>query len=1082
MAELNDKLITYGNLSTFHDNLINDSVTSGNSTWSSEKIASEIQQGGGGGGSATIENVTYAQLKAKRDNSQLVKGQQYRITDYVTMANSDTTTVSSAEHPFDLIVTAIDVNKLSETGVKVAHCANDDYFVVIPILYHIDENEGLGYSYDGAIVIDGVKYYKWYTDEITPSVFTILTEEKVYTNTPDGEDSCGEYYLTTYPFAGEMNSDEELREEDYWGSEEMKSVVKTEWYGTPMSAAIQVYDSENDVHKVYGRYSQGDTSEQYAWALAVESVGGGSQKDRETIDDITWWDLLHDDSQYYLYTTSETPSIGDTATGDAGTFEITDYQTDIPNGGILVIGDAFDCNTDGYQTQYEPKLNAWEAKYCLDNDKSRFDWAQVEEEGTGLGFAGLQVRGEKEVIFNKLVIGDEINPNGNNYEGEGHYYIDEGNYDYIEDGTIEDNGTIYYKWYCKNKNISVLTTQSNYTNSVSGEDGDGYEYYDTVFNVVGEVTIDGEEFDNLYKGYKRIIKTELETENLTGKFLYKRYEEGDSGNTYAWAYVRNSNNKSINDTNIDWDDIDTTDLLYTSSEEPAKGTETGDYEVVKYVDDVQHIYDGKGVIYYLKDEFNNKAEYDFKNVLFKQDFWAIQVYSEGEYYIYKRYPEVDNEDNGLYAFVYVNNSSNMSIEDVENNPWMWDDIDTTDIIYFYNGIPSSGDYDSNGEYQVIDSKMIDLGNKFTFGEASQNPIDDTFEGNSNNNTIESTITDGVKSIPVLDLGNETVDYGKITTAGENIQINNGVISATDTKYYAGSNISINSNNQISCTYQFPAASNNTLGGIVVGDGLSIVNNNTLTLSDSFLFDIYKLSNPEVSEYLTLEATADNCEVRFPRNTATLMGCYIECSTDGTNWTQYNSQNGDNITGVLLATLNTGDKLYLRSKAESGSSTMYTLTRAHITCSQDCYIYGNLISLYDKTNFRERYTCDNYGYFSKVFMNNTHIINHPNKKLVMPFIKLYIAPNTVANSMFDSMFEGCTGLTSAPDIIARTLHSNHFKRMFYGCTNLNYIKCLSVSGSSSDWLTNVASNGLCIKSVSLNRSNLGLPSSWTVQDA
>ena len=48
----------------------------------------------------------------------------------------------------------------------------------------------------------------------------------------------------------------------------------------------------------------------------------------------------------------------------------------------------------------------------------------------------------------------------------------------------------YYKWYCKDKNIYVLTTQSTYTNSVSGTDGDGFDYYDTVYNVVGEVTID----------------------------------------------------------------------------------------------------------------------------------------------------------------------------------------------------------------------------------------------------------------------------------------------------------------------------------------------------------------------------------------------------------------------------------------------------------------------------------------------------------------------------------------------------------------------------------------------------------------
>lgn len=42
MAELNDKLITYGNLSTFHDNLINDATGTTGATWSSSKIASEI--------------------------------------------------------------------------------------------------------------------------------------------------------------------------------------------------------------------------------------------------------------------------------------------------------------------------------------------------------------------------------------------------------------------------------------------------------------------------------------------------------------------------------------------------------------------------------------------------------------------------------------------------------------------------------------------------------------------------------------------------------------------------------------------------------------------------------------------------------------------------------------------------------------------------------------------------------------------------------------------------------------------------------------------------------------------------------
>ena len=42
MAELNDKLITYGNLSTFQNNIINDAITSDKATWSSNKISGEL--------------------------------------------------------------------------------------------------------------------------------------------------------------------------------------------------------------------------------------------------------------------------------------------------------------------------------------------------------------------------------------------------------------------------------------------------------------------------------------------------------------------------------------------------------------------------------------------------------------------------------------------------------------------------------------------------------------------------------------------------------------------------------------------------------------------------------------------------------------------------------------------------------------------------------------------------------------------------------------------------------------------------------------------------------------------------------
>ena len=70
-------------------------------------------------------NVTYAELKALRDNSELVPGQQYRITDYETKTAQSGTT--SAGHTFDVIVTALDDHTLSENASAVRR-ENDTYF------------------------------------------------------------------------------------------------------------------------------------------------------------------------------------------------------------------------------------------------------------------------------------------------------------------------------------------------------------------------------------------------------------------------------------------------------------------------------------------------------------------------------------------------------------------------------------------------------------------------------------------------------------------------------------------------------------------------------------------------------------------------------------------------------------------------------------------------------------------------------------------------------------------------------------------------------------------------------------------
>lgn len=72
-----------------------------------------------------IQEITYHDLKQLRDNSKLVPGTTYRITDYTCTTSQEGT--QSAGHVFDILVTADDVNVLNENAHAIQH-SGDTYF------------------------------------------------------------------------------------------------------------------------------------------------------------------------------------------------------------------------------------------------------------------------------------------------------------------------------------------------------------------------------------------------------------------------------------------------------------------------------------------------------------------------------------------------------------------------------------------------------------------------------------------------------------------------------------------------------------------------------------------------------------------------------------------------------------------------------------------------------------------------------------------------------------------------------------------------------------------------------------------
>ena len=169
--------------------------------------------------------------------------------------------------------------------------------------------------------------------------------------------------------------------------------------------------------------------------------------------------------------------------------------------------------------------------------------------------------------------------------------------------------------------------------------------------------------------------------------------------------------------------------------------------------------------------------------------------------------------------------------------------------------------------------------------------------------------------------------------------------------------------------------------------------------------------------------------------------------------------------------------------------------------------GNIMSLLCNDNFADCTSLYGYDYaFNMLFFNCTGLTSAEN--LILP-------ATTLASYCYSNMFQGCTSLTTAPELPATTLASYCYSSMFQGCkilviapmlpapilvdgcysymfynTNLLcVIRCLATDISASnctyDWVaSNSAVWGDFYKAPGMSswtRSSSGIPGSWTIHD-
>ena len=128
----------------------------------------------------------------------------------------------------------------------------------------------------------------------------------------------------------------------------------------------------------------------------------------------------------------------------------------------------------------------------------------------------------------------------------------------------------------------------------------------------------------------------------------------------------------------------------------------------------------------------------------------------------------------------------------------------------------------------------------------------------------------------------------------------------------------------------------------------------------------------------------------------------------------------------------------------------------------------------------------YGCYTNMFYGCTSLTSAPQ----LPATTLKDRNGDDAARCYWSMFYGCTSLTTAPELPATTLVDSCYYRMFVNCTSLNYVKCIAInninqSGSTVDWLANVALTGTFVKNPntsSWTTGSYGIPANWTVQNA
>ncbi len=672
-----------------------------------------------------VTRVTYSQLKNLRDTKQLIPGMKYQITNYKTTTKAYNT--STAGHDFDIVVEALTEDTLSEDA-KAVWRKNDTYFMrqylnkaswatPLPELndlkdkftYFIQEGNDPREQYDADTV---------FTEMTTVENRDGIEVPAIFQPAPDGD----EYWDCYYVYDGTYQ------------------IIKGK--NELVSALYYSYFQDDDLQN-YGQnegYKDGDLFTHLESEIRNKPISAQWKEDSDPIGDRVQYIVFEEDGEV-SYQTDDVQDV-DTNWQYRIHSEIRETLTVIhPRWGIEV--PAFYGNKNPYwlreDEDYDDPNNEtvdYEHIFVYDGqttiDGEVYDrWIKVQWNPDPNELYASDILFDFYCLTANYVDAELENINipilykTDNIDTYGLYGRDP---DYADTfkfwDNIEINGVEYSRWIKYSKNSGLPK-----------EDGPAAERGAWAFVLTQKIVDDNNEFT--------ITQDQLNAAVGSAVSVYDKWIEyyphwtsntqWQTGNIHLSEHLIDADIK-----NVPLAQLDAWELKYCID---------NDLNRFSWADTVK----GKGVVYYLKDEFNNEAPYDFKNILLTEDEYGFTKKFTFNYYNEDTDVNIDASltsgrhcYNNIIKSCYTRNDDGNPVQDLNYNIF-------TDIYDCYDNYLDEGckynifdgnniyriRFATNNSYNYIEQSCNDLtfGNSCTWNNISWGSHDLTFGNSCANNQV-----------------------------------------------------------------------------------------------------------------------------------------------------------------------------------------------------------------------------------------------------------------------------------------------------------------------------------------------------------